>query len=834
MSGSAYFFVNNQDGRDLYKSDGTAAGTNYVAHISPNRDEEQGRSFELTAVDQTLFFLGNTNDSGRELWKSDGTEEGTMLVKDISPGQANSTITDLINVNGTLYFFVEKYPSIELWKSDGTETGTVMVKYFRRPSFPTPLVFKGQIYFWAINDTENYELWKSNGTAEGTVLVKNISYQRGSGLDYNPTIQIVGDKLYFFYRLPDSRKQLWVSDGTSNGTRQVFEFNTGSEILIAWTSEINQLYLFCIGIDLWRSDGTLAGTYKIHTAPGDFISLFPLAKLGTKFMFVNHNNQFGNAVWQTDGTVAGTTLLKHTAPAFHTELTSISTLSSAVHKNILYFEGGAFDSGNELWRTDGTQQGTYRTTIFTPGGNTDFGSMLSIGNHLLVSAYQHYNSSREFDLYEFVPESLPDPTRINTGGNAVVISDGRTFSADQYFTGTSNVSTTPAGDFLNTNDDQLYREQRYGPSFSYNIPVTNGSKSVVLHFAETFWGIPGKGGATGVNKRRFHVNIEGSRKLTNYDLFQAAGGAMRARTETFPVTVSDGTLNIDFLKGLADNPIIAAIEILPSQQVSLEPVADAYVRNIPSNNLNFGTDTTLDVKSGSLPSYERKAFLKFSLEGVSRVTSARLLLYHNKFDYGEQLKASVFGVPSDSWTENGITWSNSPASSGGELGSAQIYYNGRYHEIDLTTYVRDQLAGDKTVSLLLTDATNQNQLFGFNSRENSRDRPRLIINTSPNTSPLAREGNEVEDRQVEKAPSTIFPNPASKKFSIKISDKHEGELNIELTSVTGRIYHFEKIASSKAVKDADINLASSNLSAGIYFVKLRSFQYQETIKLLIK
>ena len=40
----------------------------------------------LTAVGSTLFFTAGDGTHGPELWKSDGTEAGTVLVKDIHPG----------------------------------------------------------------------------------------------------------------------------------------------------------------------------------------------------------------------------------------------------------------------------------------------------------------------------------------------------------------------------------------------------------------------------------------------------------------------------------------------------------------------------------------------------------------------------------------------------------------------------------------------------------------------------------------------------------------------------------------------------------------------------
>ncbi len=81
----------------------------------------------------------------------------------------------------------------------------------------------------------------------------------------------------------------------------------------------------------------------------------------------------------------------------------------------------------------------------------------------------------------------------------------------------------------------------------------------MLHFAEIYWGNIVEGGA---GSRKFHVNIEGQRKLTDYDIYAKAGGALRAVTETFRVSVTDGTLNIAFLQSTANEPSLSALEVL--------------------------------------------------------------------------------------------------------------------------------------------------------------------------------------------------------------------------------------------------------------------------------
>jgi hypothetical protein len=124
-------------------------------------------------------------------------------------------------------------------------------------------------------------------------------------------------------------------------------------------------------------------------------------------------------------------------------------------------------------------------------------------------------------------------------------------------------------------DADLYRSYRgavgVGNTFNINIPLNSQvgaapgvpiKVDVWLHFAEVYWG--GAAGAPdqgGTGRRVFDISIEGSKRVDNYDIFSAAGGADRARIERFTVTVTDGTLNLSFLCE-KDNVSIAGVEVL--------------------------------------------------------------------------------------------------------------------------------------------------------------------------------------------------------------------------------------------------------------------------------
>ena len=196
----------------------------------------------------------------------------------------------------------------------------------------------------------------------------------------------------------------------------------------------------------------------------------------------------------------------------------------------------------------------------------------------------------DFWVIKLAPDVIPPPStiRINAGGPDFTTGTKKLFIADKYYAGIDRTSSIPSGEILNTTNDLLYRSGRSSPSFSYNIPIKNGKVDVTLHFAETYFGAPGKKGGAG--SRQFHINMEGSRKLTNFDIFTAAGGAIRAYQTTFPVAVTDGVLNIDFLSGAADLPRVSAIEVV-RYELYMKPVADSYVRDGTYSNVNFGERT---------------------------------------------------------------------------------------------------------------------------------------------------------------------------------------------------------------------------------------------------
>ncbi|WP_439883480.1 malectin domain-containing carbohydrate-binding protein [Pontibacter sp. MBLB2868] len=150
---------------------------------------------------------------------------------------------------------------------------------------------------------------------------------------------------------------------------------------------------------------------------------------------------------------------------------------------------------------------------------------------------------------------------INAGGPQYKDTQSRTWAADAGFAG--GVTSSKSFDVAGTSDDALYLTYRYassGAPFSYNVQLSAGTYTIKLHFMEPYFGAPG-GGTGSAGRRVFNVDVEGQRVLSNFDIF-AQNGAATAVVKTFEgVTVSDGTLNIDF-SSIKDNAIVSAIEIV--------------------------------------------------------------------------------------------------------------------------------------------------------------------------------------------------------------------------------------------------------------------------------
>ncbi|GGB96493.1 ELWxxDGT repeat protein [Dyadobacter sediminis] len=837
VNGISYFTADDGiHGRELWKTDGSTAGTMLVRDIQSGANSSNPE--QITNVNGTAFFVTGSDSQVHSLWKTGGTTATTIKVKDFTK---SDTLQGLINVNGTLFFGIDNGSgSMQLWKSDGSTAGTILVKTFSQTDTFSPVVMNGQLYFGAYDGINSIDLWKSNGTAEGTVLVKDVTPNWGETM-YR-SIVVKGNFIYYILselKQSDVKYYLVKSDGTAQGTTVIKTFDSYEDRFSKLTV-VNDLIFFVVwdgaafddifGEVVWRTDGTEQGTFpltKLRSDDGDpSIHTHDMLALNGFFYFVP---DLQGEIWKSDGTVEGTQQVTNIgSQANGANIRHVTAIGET-----LYFSATNEQSGREVWKTNGTPETTSLAYDMNPNGSTLFYDMGALNNQLLISADNGMYGAELFQYKDAVP--MANTIRINAGGQDFTTATKKLFIADKYYAGIDRTSAVVSGDISNTTNDVLYQSARCSPSFSYNIPVANGTFDVYLHFAETYFGAPGKKGGKG--SRQFHVNMEGSRKLTNYDIFVKAGGAMLATAETFTVNVTDGMLNIDFLTGAADLPRVSAIEVIPVSSVTLKPLADAYVRDGSYGAANYGNLPELDVKNAAGDaSIKRSSYVRFQLPQTVNIGSAKLRIYGHNHENSKDIYVHVYGVDDDSWTENSISKNNAPAASTASLGSVAVNDKYKYYEIDVTSYVKAQQAssGD-LLTLLLADPNNRNTRLVFNSKENSANPPQLIIqpaSASNSSDRLNQEEIIAENAETEQG-SSIYPNPVKKQFTVALSLQHAGPISFELISQSGKGYAVRATQDAKAGEKAEVNISSLTLNTGIYMLKIQSDAATEVIKMLV-
>ncbi|MCP5008946.1 MAG: choice-of-anchor D domain-containing protein, partial [Aestuariibacter sp.] len=169
--------------------------------------------------------------------------------------------------------------------------------------------------------------------------------------------------------------------------------------------------------------------------------------------------------------------------------------------------------------------------------------------------------------------------RINVGGPDFMDGSGNLFVADKAYTAgdfgySGNVRTFSfTSEIANTDDDALYQTMNAGLAVNYWFDLADGDYDVTLYFMEPWQSAAGE--------REFDVTMEGTLVLDNYDIF-AVGGQYTAVSETIPVTISDGQLNIE-MDRVNRYAMVSAIEVVsdggattPAPEISVSPVSLTY------------------------------------------------------------------------------------------------------------------------------------------------------------------------------------------------------------------------------------------------------------------
>jgi ELWxxDGT repeat protein len=375
FSGQVLFTASNGtdvNATELWKTDGTDAGTVLIKDINATAATASGNPQNFTIINPTtMLFSASDGIGGNELWKTDGSTAGTVNVIDYA-GTANS-ITWMENLNGTgIMGQIVATTGREIYKSDGTGANSSLVLNLNAGTAigvgTTSFKSGSVIYFPGNSGTTGFELWKTDGTTAGTVLVKDIYV--GAATSSPGRFAAIGSTVYF-RATGANGAELWKTDGTETGTLEVADIfvGTGSSNPDQVTSVNGAIYFFAgdsatDASDLYKYDGTtLTKLFDFNAASSTLTSNFVL--LGGKIYFAADSNSDAlRELWQTDGTALGTI--------------SVSTLHSPVVNptgvsNITAVGGKLFFTAAS---TDGTELFKYEPVLSV--SNADFAERVQV------------------------------------------------------------------------------------------------------------------------------------------------------------------------------------------------------------------------------------------------------------------------------------------------------------------------------------------------------------------------------------------------------------------------------------------------------------------------
>ncbi|MBX7142881.1 MAG: hypothetical protein K1X79_00345 [Oligoflexia bacterium] len=407
-------------GSELWRSDGTMGGTTLVVDLNPGSNSGVEFNSALKSLPGKLFFRGRiSNQEGYELWMSDGSAGGTTLVKDILPGSLGSLPT-FFDSGSTQIFFVATGPNgRELYASDGTSNGTTLLNDFN-PSNQDgvaafadtysfrPLAVNSDLYTEGKTDSAGVQLIKASSSGS---IVPLTALPSGANFgQFRDLTQLSNKDIYFTvfnslggsgtYRLDlntltlgalnaaTSSGYIEVEEALSLGSKSIlsadvsssigvepyiFDGSTGSFSLLAdlntgsatstpsWFTKLGDRVIFLTGAasrELHAYDlntGTQSLIATLGSGSSNVYSPSPALLNGKVYFFGP-----GKKLYVTDGTTVGTAIVTTLAtPALVGGLISNGTQ--------LFFKARTSLSGSEVWTSDGTAAGTFQLTDLCPG-----------------------------------------------------------------------------------------------------------------------------------------------------------------------------------------------------------------------------------------------------------------------------------------------------------------------------------------------------------------------------------------------------------------------------------------------------------------------------------
>ncbi len=327
------------------------------------------------------------------------------LVKDINTAELPTALSPVFSIstgNGLLFSIGGR-----LWKTNGSVEGTLPFGAMADVQVGAFLTsYQGIVYFTASSGPYGSELWRTDGTAAGTTMLRDIAPGGASSFASN-FVPFQGE--LFFSASDGSRFELWKTNGTSAGTLRALDVNTrpngtglggmavlGDRILFVGSSARDPARPNAI----YSTDGTLDGTELVADfadgsspgpCPGACAAWPPsdFVVVGNVLYFIASDGTTGLELWRTDGTPDGTRMVKDICPGacnafpFSDGLSMVDGLLLQVLNGQLLFFADDGIHGSELWTSDGTLAGTRLVADLNTGsGSSSWGYGMAVSQNV--------------------------------------------------------------------------------------------------------------------------------------------------------------------------------------------------------------------------------------------------------------------------------------------------------------------------------------------------------------------------------------------------------------------------------------------------------------------
>lgn len=508
--------------------------------------------------------------------------------------------------------------------------------------------------------------------------------------------------VYFSAYSNSHGNELWRSNGTSSGTYRLTDIAAGTDN--AMVNDIVGLgdgrFVFAAtgtgssNRELYISDGTAGGTGLLKDIASGSASSGPatMTRIGQEIYFRATDGTHGMELWKTDGSEAGTVMIKDV----HTGATGSDPIHFFSFGGYTYFLAGSHD--REMWRTNGTGAGTALFKDINPYGSSGASYFQELNGRMIFAA-----SDNTHGLELFTSDGTPDGTvllkDIRSGPSASNPSYFRTFGNYVYFSADDGVSGREIWRTDGTESGtSLFLDLQSGPASSTHNNFTvagdvmffNASDGV--HGSE-LWATDGTLGGT------FMAADIRSGPLSG---FGAAGGNLVAVNGVAYFTGNDGTHGSELWK---------AVPVAPTSSFSLSS-GYSYRTTLINDD---GLETEVNLLDGVAAGARNLSLTLAERSGgdLSRLASDKLDLSGTGGDtfvlqiaYDEAVAVSLFGYEDDvrlGWW-NGSQWMNAVA---GNSGGTPLFIAGPYDgDLTLGHY------GIDTANNLVWSVINHNSTFG--------------------------------------------------------------------------------------------------------------------------